>query len=145
MPAALHSALQGARRGALSAMSAALGAVAGAGAPPLPTINSAEGWAFKNAALAAQTLMLGATAAGLGSLAMEGFDARMAAAALDIPWPRYAVPIVVALGYSAGSPTHAALTPSVRPLPERVFHLDRFGMPFPFNGEVIGANGGLPL
>jgi nitroreductase len=124
---ALHGAALEARRGAAAALSAAL-----AGAAPVPTLNSAEGWAFKNAALAAQTLMLGAAAAGLASLPLEGFDARMACAALGIPWPRYAVPLAVALGYAAQP--HAP-PPSSRPPPQAIFSLDAFGAPFPFEEE----------
>lgn len=64
----------------------------------LPTVNSAEAWAFKNAALAAQTLMLGATAHGLASCAMEGFNGDAVRRVCAIP-PRYGIPLIVALGH----------------------------------------------
>lgn len=64
----------------------------------LPTVNSAEGWAFKAAGLAAMTFMYAATAAGLSTHAMEGLDARAVRSACRIP-DRFAIPLVVSLGY----------------------------------------------
>jgi hypothetical protein len=64
----------------------------------LPTVTSAECWATKNTMLAAQTLLLAATAAGLSTCPMEGFDGRKVRRALRIP-RRYSVSLVVAVGY----------------------------------------------
>ena len=63
-----------------------------------PTVCSAEAWAVKNTMLAAQTLLLAATAAGLSSCPMEGFDGRRVRRALRIP-RRYSIPLVVAVGH----------------------------------------------
>lgn len=65
----------------------------------LPTVNSPEAWAFKNTAFAAQTLMLAATAHGLASCAMEGFNGHAVRKVCAIP-ERYGVPLIVALGYA---------------------------------------------
>ncbi|MEB0047423.1 MULTISPECIES: nitroreductase family protein [unclassified Pseudomonas] len=55
-------------------------------------------WAARNAIFAAQTLMLGASAKGIGSCPMEGFSAQKIAAILNLP--RASVfPIVIAFGY----------------------------------------------
>ena len=51
-----------------------------------------------NTMLAAQTLLLAATAAGLSSCPMEGFDGRRVRRALRIP-RRYSIPLVVAVGH----------------------------------------------
>ena len=80
-----------------------------------PTVCSAEAWAVKNTMLAAQTLLLAATAAGLSSCPMEGFDGRRVRRALHIP-RRYAIPLVVAVGY----PTSIART---NPIATRRFDL----------------------
>ena len=65
---------------------------------PMPTIHAPEAWAFKQTMPAVQTLLLGATAAGLATCPMEGFDGRRVAAALAIP-DRFSVPVVVAMGH----------------------------------------------
>lgn len=57
-------------------------------------------WAARNAAFAAQTLMLAASAKGIDSCPMEGFSAAKLSKLLDLP--RGAViPVVIALGYRA--------------------------------------------
>ena len=48
--------------------------------------------------LAAQTMLLASTAAGLSSCPMEGFDGRRVRRALRIP-RRYSVPLIVAVGH----------------------------------------------
>ena len=65
----------------------------------LPSVNSPEAWAFKNASFAAQTLMLAATAHGLSSCAMEGFNARAVRLVCGIP-DRYGIPLIVSLGHA---------------------------------------------
>jgi nitroreductase len=89
----------------------------------LPTVNSSEAWAFKNAALAAQTLMLGAAANGLGSCAMEGLDAHRVRSALAIP-NRYGIAMVIAVGYEIPGAQERAPSPRY-PLREAA-RLDRF-------------------
>ncbi len=97
-------------------------------ATAFPTINSIEGWAFKNTALAAATYMLAAAAAGLATSPMEGFDACRVRAACRIP-SRYGIPLVIATGYPAAvsSDEQMASSPlSPRLSPEKVFRLDTF-------------------
>lgn len=72
----------------------------------LPTINSAEGWAFKNTGLAVQSFLMAATAQGLATGAMEGFDAHAVLRACSVPHreqARWAVPMVVSVGYPAAA------------------------------------------
>ena len=66
---------------------------------PTPALNSAEAWGFKNTALAAQTYMLAASAHGVGTCPMEGFDIERLRDALSLP-RRYSVPLVVATGFA---------------------------------------------
>lgn len=128
-------------------------------AAPMPTVNSSEGWAFKNTALAAQTYMLACSAAGVFTNPMEGFDGARVMAACGIPASRYAVPMVVATGYPAAASaaaadtvggataaaqdsndngagpagrdvTHTAAAPSPRPDPSLMFRLNSFSTPF---------------
>lgn len=81
-------------------------------ATSLPTINTAEGWAFKNTALAIQTFILSATANGLATSPMEGFDDPTLRRILRIP-DRYAIPAIVAVGYPAANAKPSQ--PSPRP------------------------------
>ena len=67
----------------------------------VPSLASPEAWAYKSTSLAAQTLLLGATAYGVSSHAMEGLYAPAVRAACGIP-DRYAIPLVVSLGYERG-------------------------------------------
>jgi nitroreductase len=57
-------------------------------------------WAARSSVYAAQTLLLAASARGLDSCPMEGFDARKLARLLGLPRGSV-VPVVVALGYRA--------------------------------------------
>lgn len=69
---------------------------------PSPVINTSnEAWAAKNTAFAAQQFMLAATACGLRTLPMEGFDERRLSAILGISMDDYSVPVVICLGHSA--------------------------------------------
>ena len=142
---------------AAHAAKAAALSLAGAWLPgALPTVNSAEGWAFKSVGLAAMTLMYAATAGGLASHAMEGLDARAVRAACRIPHDRYAIPLVVALGYPLGgdggggsgrgadggggaggaaAPPPAAHARSPRLPLGRVFKLDAFPRALPEGGS----------
>jgi nitroreductase len=69
---------------------------------PIPSIPAVwkEVWLTKQVALAAMNFMLAATAAGLATVPMEGFDAVRVRRALDIPrWG--CVVLVVPLGYAS--------------------------------------------
>ena len=67
---------------------------------PSPVIpNETLSWSIKNTIFAAQTFMLAATANGLGTAPMEGFDERRLCQSLNIPTDRYAVPLVISVGY----------------------------------------------
>jgi nitroreductase len=65
---------------------------------PMPQLEDLGAWANKNAGMAAQTLMLAAAAAGVGSSPMEGFDARRLKTAFGLDGKQYTVPLVVSLG-----------------------------------------------
>jgi hypothetical protein len=69
---------------------------------PAPVIRPTnEAWGVKNASYVAMQLMMAATALGLRTLPMEGFDERRLSAALKIPMEDYCVPVVICLGHSA--------------------------------------------
>jgi len=68
---------------------------------PSPVVDTSnEAWAVKNTAFAAQQFMLAATACGLRTLPMEGFDERRLAAILEMSTDEYTVPVVICLGHS---------------------------------------------
>ena len=91
---------------------------------PAPQPEGRKAWAYKSAMLAAQTYLLAATAHGLATAPMEGFDAARLRAYLDVP-ARYALPLVVATGYApAESPEPP---PSPRLDVSDLFFEDRFG------------------
>lgn len=91
----------------------------------MPTIAGAETWAFKNTMLAVQELLLAATAHGLASCPMEGFDMRRLRKQFRIPL-RYSIPIVVSIGYASEEKQDAK---SLRFAPEEVYHREDFGIP----------------
>jgi len=66
---------------------------------PMPTIEPVWAWSNKNVALMAQTFVLAATSHRLATCIMEGFDARRVRDILGVPQDRYAVPLMVAMGY----------------------------------------------
>jgi hypothetical protein len=71
---------------------------------PSPVISKdLEAWAVKSTSLAAMTFMLGASANGLSTSAMEGFDERRVCYILGIPPERFSVSLIVSLGHAAGS------------------------------------------
>jgi nitroreductase len=93
---------------------------------PMPQPEGIHPWSYKNTALAVQSYVLAAESHGLGSSIMEGYDVRRLKELLRIP-DRYAVPMVVATGY-----THVDDTESRTPrldLGEIVFQ-DTFGVPY---------------
>ena len=71
---------------------------------PMPTMENVESWSYKNAGIMAQMYTMSATAHGLSTCMMEGFDARRAKEILRIP-DRYGIPLMVATGYDYGAVT----------------------------------------
>ena len=93
-------------------------------AVPVPEVPAVHGrvWATRQAMLAAMAFMLAASAAGLATLPMEGFDERRVRRLLGVP-RRFVVPVVIPVGYPAeGS---QVLRKTRLPL-ERVVHRDRW-------------------
>lgn len=70
---------------------------------PMPTMENVESWSYKNAGIMSQMYTMSATAHGLSTCMMEGFDARRAKEILRIP-DRYGIPLMVATGYNYGVP-----------------------------------------
>jgi nitroreductase len=67
---------------------------------PTPRIEfNSEIWSIKNASLFSQQLIMAATAYGIASSPMEGFDERRVKFQLNIPYDEYTVPLIVSLGY----------------------------------------------
>lgn len=87
---------------------------------PVPTI----AWSFKQSSFAAATFLYAAQAHGLATCPMEGFDDVRLRTALDIP-DRYAVPVVVALGYPKEANTPLKQSPRL-PASE-IFFDGKFG------------------
>jgi nitroreductase len=90
------------------------------------TVNTAEGWAFKNTALAASYFMLACSAHGLVTNPMEGFSVPSIQKALNIP-KRYSVLLVVSCGYEPANAPGAAK--SGRFELEEVAYSGSFGVP----------------
>ena len=65
---------------------------------PITEVPSNEVWAYKNTMLAAQTFMLAATAAGLVTCPLEGFDGRRLRSAVGLP-DKYSIPLAIAVGF----------------------------------------------
>jgi nitroreductase len=102
---------------------------------PTPTVSTSEAWAYKHAAMAAQTYMLAASAHGLDTCPMEGFDSQRVCAALGVS-ERWGVPLIVATGTAADPPPS---TPSPRLRPEEVLFLDTYGVPLVVAEEEGGG------
>lgn len=67
---------------------------------PSPVVHrNPVSWSVKNTIFPAQTFMLLATAHGLGTAPMEGFDERRLCYALGVPMAQYTVPLIVSIGY----------------------------------------------
>lgn len=65
---------------------------------PMPTMEDVECWSYKNAGIASSIYTLAATAHGLSTCMMEGYDARRVKEILRVP-DRYGIPLMVATGY----------------------------------------------
>ena len=88
-----------------------------------------QAWAVKNVMLVVDHFLLAATAHGLQTNPMEGFQSQEAVRkAVGIP-EKYDVPIVVAVGYENYAKHARPPVSSRRPLEEMCF-LDEFGQPF---------------
>lgn len=72
---------------------------------PMPDIETASTWAYKNTALCVQTFLLAATAHNLATCTMEGYDGRRMRDVLRIP-DRYGIPMVVATGTAYRESSH---------------------------------------
>jgi len=96
---------------------------------PAPTMESIEAWSYKNASIMAQTFVLSATAHGLATCIMEGFDARRVSQILRVPEERYKIPMMVATGYEyVAEGISAEKTVKTPRLPiQDVFFGDTFG------------------
>ena len=65
---------------------------------PMPTMEEVESWSYKNAGILSSIYTLAATAHGLSTCMMEGYDARRVKEILRVP-DRYGIPLMVATGY----------------------------------------------
>ncbi len=65
---------------------------------PMPTMEEVESWSYKNAGIMSSIYTLAATAHGLSTCMMEGYDARRVKEILHVP-DRYGIPLMVATGY----------------------------------------------
>jgi len=128
-----------AEAGARRALGAALRAAGAASDAPVPAPPADGGavWAAKGTSLAAMSFLLAATAHGLATYPMEGFDGAQLARALSVDGARWRPLLVVAAWYEeAGAGAGAGAPPprSTRPPMRDVVTLD--GAPFD------GADGG---
>jgi nitroreductase len=87
--------------------------------PSIPAVQKRY-WLTKQTMLCAMTLMLAASAAGLATLPMEGFDERRVRKALGIPRSQI-VPVVIAMGYAARNDLKKTRLPM-----ERILHRDKW-------------------
>lgn len=71
---------------------------------PMPDIDFARVWSYKNTSLMVQSYVLAATSHNLHTSIMEGFDPRHMKEMLHIPDDRYGIPMVVATGYEYCNP-----------------------------------------
>ncbi len=93
----------------------------------MPVVEPVQAWGYKNTALLAQTLVYAAASHDLATCLMEGYDGRKVQDILRIP-DRYAVPLLVAVGYEYEDPKDFESTPRL-PLEEVVFQ-NTFGTPW---------------
>jgi nitroreductase len=87
--------------------------------PSIPAVHKRY-WLTKQTMLCAMTLMLAASAAGLATLPMEGFDERRVRKALGIPRSQI-VPVVIAMGYTGTTNLKKTRLPI-----ERILHRDKW-------------------
>jgi nitroreductase len=80
----------------------------------MPTMEDVGMWSYKNAGIASQMYTMAATAHGLSTCMMEGYDARRAMEILRVPPERFGLPIMVATGYEYGTATPASHAEDLR-------------------------------
>lgn len=134
-------------RGALSKRLRSIGSHLLSPIMPTPVITcSNEGWAMKNACLMAQQLMLVATAYGVRTAPMEGFDERRLSAIINLDSNEYCIPIVISMGYSAQQhdPIYSYIG-NVDDIPSMKDHDNSKKLRFPFNYIFHKEQFGVPL
>jgi nitroreductase len=111
---------------------------------PMPDIDFARVWSYKNTALMVQSYVLAATSHSLHTSIMEGFDPRHMKDLLHIPDDRYGIPMVVATGYEYCNPTdanasskesHTDDSRTARLNINEVVFQDTFGVPIKFGTD----------
>jgi nitroreductase len=99
---------------------------------PMPLVEPVQAWGYKNTSLLAQTFVYAAESNDLATSMMEGFDSRRVQEILRIP-DRYAIPLVVAVGYEYEDPETFESTPRLD-ISEAVFG-ETFGEPLELEDE----------
>ena len=114
---------------------------------PSPAADPPRAWAYKNAMPAVQTFLLACAAHGLATHPMEGFDAARVCDAVGLPAERYAVPVIVPVGYAleraeeeGAGETAGAVAATRRFPPQEVVFQDRFGAPMPDVPDLVGGD-----
>eukprot|EP00656_Telonema_subtile_P006776 TRINITY_DN13155_c0_g1_i2.p1 TRINITY_DN13155_c0_g1~~TRINITY_DN13155_c0_g1_i2.p1 ORF type:complete len:268 (+),score=60.89 TRINITY_DN13155_c0_g1_i2:106-909(+) len=92
--------------------------------PGVPVPVHPQSWAVKQTMLAVDHFVLAATAHGMGTSCMEGFNEAQLREALNIP-SRYHIPCIVAVGYPESEPLYGQRYNS-----DDVFREDNFSEPF---------------
>uniref|UniRef100_A0A7S0WR52 Nitroreductase domain-containing protein n=1 Tax=Pyramimonas obovata TaxID=1411642 RepID=A0A7S0WR52_9CHLO len=92
----------------------------------VPTPSTAEAWSMKNAMFPATIFMLAASAAGLTTSPMEGYDSRRVRSALNLPG-HYSVALAVSVGYPPAQETRRSSRFDSKDLVYR----NTFGQEFP--------------
>lgn len=87
--------------------------------PSIPAVHKRY-WVAKQVMLTAMTFMLAASASGLATSPMEGFDEKRVKHVLRIP-KHFIVPVVVCVGYARGEPSKKSRLPL-----ENVFHRNKW-------------------
>ena len=102
----------------------------------MPGIEPVQAWSYKNAALAAQSYVLSATAHDLATAIMEGYDPRRCKEILRIP-DRYDIPMMIATGYEYFEEVEP---PTPRFTLEEVVFENTFGSPVTLSEETTSPN-----
>jgi nitroreductase len=105
---------------------------------PMPVVEPVQSWSYKNASLVAQTFVYAAESHDLATCMMEGFDGRRVKEVLRVP-DRYAIPLVVAMGYEYEDPETFQDTPRLT-LKEVVFG-ETFGEALNLNEDSEPSKG----
>jgi nitroreductase len=114
---------------------------------PMPDVDFARVWSYKNTSLMVQSYVLAATSHNLHTSIMEGFDPRNMKEILHVPDERYGIPMVVATGYEYRylNPTNVndsaedgdtEHSQTARLNIKEVVFKDTFGVPIEFDAEA---------